>query len=223
MNKETLTKTQELLKRLGALALSGVLLITPLSACGKKMDCSYKGEHAHKYVNDEGFITYQNSDYEFEEGFGWTSEVVDYTDEMKLLDDHNLLKIEDNKELLEKLISQNNLFIEYEYEYMWMMPIPHYSFNGKTTTVYYTYISMWDEDFTTDPNHSDLTGRIRESDYKYYGYKIITDEKGKPKIVRSELVDNLFDIAGEYPYFSLGDYVQIIHGEPYNTFNQKLQ
>lgn len=166
---------------------------------------------------------YKESEYEFQEGFTWTSEVVDNTREVKLLDDHNILKIEDNKKLLENLISNNTPFIEYEYTYTWWMAIPHYHSNGDYTYVTYTYIPMTSEDFTTDPNHSNLTGRIREANYKYYGYTIVTDENGKSKAVRSQLLDNLLDVKSECPYFSLSDYTQIIYGEPYHVMTRNFR
>ncbi len=167
------------------------------------MDCSHKGEHAHKYVNDEGFVSFQQSEYEIEEGFKWTEEIVKYTEEIKFLDEHNLLRIEDNKKLLEEIMSQNISYTEFEY-----------------TTIEEDGIY---NNYTIDSNYASLTGRIREVNYKYYAYKTVILENGNIKIERSELVDNILDISNEFPYFNLNDYIKLRYSAPYKVFYKKLQ
>ena len=46
------------------IALSGTLVVTGLTGCGKKMDCDIEDEHMHKYVSEEGFETYKEGEYE---------------------------------------------------------------------------------------------------------------------------------------------------------------
>ena len=66
------------------------------------MDCDIKTEHAHKYVSEEGYFMYKNSEYETQDDMTWTDETISLNSEITTLDKFNLLKIEDNIDTLEK-------------------------------------------------------------------------------------------------------------------------
>ena len=42
------------------LSLSGAVLVlmTSMTACGKKADCNVSGSHAHLYKNEKGYVIY---------------------------------------------------------------------------------------------------------------------------------------------------------------------
>ena len=98
-------------------------------------------------------------------------------------------------------------YIEYEYSYTYYTHMK----SGKTNIT----IPLTGYDYTTDKNDSSLTGNVRDVNYKYRAYKIITTKKGKQKIVESELVDDITTIKDEYPYFKLSDYKEKVYSEPY--------
>ena len=59
---------------------------------------------------------------------------------------------------------------------------------------------MTGHSWTTDKNHSSLTGEQRRCHYVYQAYKVEKNEKGKYVLVPSEYVDSLDELNGEYPY-----------------------
>lgn len=81
-----------------------------------------------------------------------------------------------------------------------MIPIAHIVSNGKTTTTTYTYIPSTGYSWTTDKNHSRLTGEQRKCHYVYKAYKIEKNEKGKYVLIPSSDVDSFDELNGEYPY-----------------------
>lgn len=96
-------------------------------------------------------------------------------------------------------------YVEYEYKYTYYVPMRV----GKITVS----SPRTGRRFTTDLNHERLTGYIRDVDYKYQGYKIGENKRGKIVIIESDLVDDLTDIMDEYPYFKLSDYKQKVYSK----------
>ena len=188
--------------------LSTSITLSSLSGCAKKMDCDIKTEHAHKYVSEEGYFMYKNSEYETQDDMTWTDETISLNSEITTLDKFNLLKIEDNIDTLEKEISKNSPYTEYQYSY----PYTTYIRAGKNLIP----ISNTGYAYTTNKNHDKkLTGKARNVSYKYKAYKIIITEDGTPKIEASELVDDITIIKDEYPYFKLSNYKEKVYSDSY--------
>lgn len=184
--------------------LAATTMSVSLSGCGKKAECDIQGDHAHLYTNETGYVRYIDKEYLSYEGYERSDEYVpisaDEVDLYKFEDKRNLLKIEENAEVIEMVQNQNQDYIEYRYAYTYLMPIPHYVSTGKTRTVFFTYIPTTHYSWTIDANHSRLTGEQRRCHHVYQACNVVKDEKGKYVIVPSEYVDNLFDLNGEYTY-----------------------
>ena len=81
------------------------------------MDCDIETEHAHKYVSEEGYFMYKDSEYETKDDMTWTDETIALNSEIETLDKFDLLKIDDNIEALEQEMSKDLPYIEYQYSY----------------------------------------------------------------------------------------------------------
>lgn len=204
-------------------ALKGVALVlvlttatTSLAGCSKKSDCSIDTYHAHKYVDDEGYVRYIDKEYISYEGYDWTDEYVELSenekDLYKFFDKKNLLKIDDNLDVILSQQEKNCDYIEYRYSYTYMMPIPHVMRSGKTSITYFTYIPTTHHSWTTDPNHSRLTGEQRVCHHVYTAYKVEKDENGDYVLIPSSEVDDITIVMDEYPYIKK-DYCKVINLE----------
>lgn len=188
---------------LGALIVSSVFLF---SGCAKNVDCNIDVSHAHRYVSENHLDKYLVSEKEHVGSWIRSDDYILVNKEQeKLLDfinDKDLYIIEDNQDEIKSIISSNEDYIEYRYSYTYMMPIPHHRKIGKISTVTYTHVPQIRHSWTSDPNHPRLTGEQRIVHHMYQGYKIVTNEKGKYKIIASEFVDNPEDLSSEYKYIS---------------------
>ena len=185
-----------------SLALA-VVMAASMTGCGKKADCDVKGSHAHLYKNEKGYVRYIDKEYLTYEGYSRNEQYVDIEGNealYKFLDKKDLMKIEDNLDLILAIQEENQDYTEYRYKYTYMQPIPHIMRVGKVTTTYFTYIPHTRYSWTKDPNHSRLTGETRECHYVYVAYKIEKDEDGKYVLIPSADVDDLRDVMEEYPY-----------------------
>lgn len=162
----------------------------------KNSDCNVPGFHLHKYTNGD-LTRFMVSERLRKNGYDWTSKTYPLEEKdrklAKFIQRKKLLLIDYNKAYLKRLMKSNQDFVEYEYEYdeWWMCGT----------------IGMWKTkyDWTSDPNHSDLTGEVRQGHYRYQGYKIINNKIGGYKLVKSPLVDNIMLVKDEYPYFKVED------------------
>lgn len=189
------------------LSLSGVVLVlmTSLTACGKKADCNVIGNHAHLYKNEKGYVRYIDKEYLTYEGYSRDDECVDIEgqeDLYKFLDKKDLMRIDDNLDLLLEIQNSNKDYIEYRYRYTYMQPIPHFRKIGKTSSVYFTYIPQTRHSWTSDPSHSRLTGQTRICHHVYVAYKIELNEKGKYVLIPSSQVDDITTVMNDYPYIN---------------------
>ena len=148
------------------------------------------------------------------------------------MDKHNVVRIGDNKEYLERFMDNNNEFLEYEFEYE-EREIDYYTTpdgsityssisietdsDGKTKTVANTPHYKWvtKTDFTRNPNVARFTGRVRDAKTYYYGYKIVVNDKGKRKLEKSNLTNNIFEYIDSYPYFKPSWFTQVKYSSPY--------
>lgn len=187
------------------LSLSGVVLVLvgSLTACAKKADCNVIGSHAHLYRDEAGYVRYIDKEYLDYEGYSREDYYVDIKGQEELyrfLDKKDLMKIDDNLELILATQEKNKNFVEYRYAYTYMLPIPHTERAGKYIITYYTYVPVTKYSWTSDPNHSRLTGETRECHYVYVAYKVVQDEDGNYFLFSSDCVDDITDIKEEYPY-----------------------
>ncbi len=205
------------------LSLKGVALVlvlttatTSLAGCSKKSDCSIDINHAHKYVNDDGYIRYIDKEYISYEGYTWTDDYIKLSeserDLYKFFDKKNLLRIDDNLDVILSQQEKNCDYVEYRYSYTYMMPIPHTMRSGKSTITYFTYIPTTHHSWTADANHSNLTGEQRVCHYVYTAYKVEKDENGDYVLIPSEEVDDITTVMDEYPYIK-EDYYKVINLE----------
>ena len=201
-------KNLKLTKKITSICLlSATITLSSLSGCAKKMDCDIETEHAHKYVSEEGYFMYKDSEYETKDDMTWTDETIALNSEIETLDKFDLLKIDDNIEALEQEMSKDLPYIEYQYSYSYTTYIK----SGKILIpIHHTGYA-----YTTDKNHGRLTGKARDVNYKYRAYKIVTTKKGKQKIEESELVDDITTTKEEYPYFKLSDYKEKVYSDSY--------
>ena len=186
------------------------------SACGKESECEITTNHAHQYVNKAGYVKYIDKEYLNYGGYNWTENYIDLTQNevyMRNLENkHGLLRINENLDTILTIQDNNEDYMEYRYAYTYLIPIPHATRIGNSTMTYITYIPTTKYSWTSDENHSRLTGENRLCHYMYQGYKIEINDKGKEVLVPSEYVDDLTTIMDEYPY---------IKENYFKVFNQK--
>lgn len=211
MNKIIVYK--KTMSRIAVCVLSLVLSAT-LTSCTKKMDCNVKEPHAQKYVDDEGFLAYYQSENEFLNGYTWTEDVRFLDEEaielQKFLEENRLLLIADNKDKIKTTIEGNNSHLEYEYEYSTMMMFP--VMIGKI--MYSIPMTTNHTAYSIDSSIEGKTGKVRGVTYEYYGYRV-KKQNGKWLLEKSEPVEDLLDISGEYEYFKKEDFCQTVYGEPF--------
>ena len=182
--------SKEFKKRFISLVLSLDVLL--LAGCASKVDCDIEGKHMHKYTNEYGIERVSSGESDYIGGYNSirydrTNDYIEINSEneelYKFISNHNLVSIEDNYD--EILAFQNGLYdyleFQYEYEESHIMPM------GKGFMVYYST----EHDWTTNREHSDLTGETRIQTHVFYGYNIIRNEKGKYKLQKSGPVNDI--------------------------------
>lgn len=204
-----------------------VALVTTLSigltGCAKKSDCDLKELHLHRYEKD-GIIRYLSREELEYQGYEWTDDILymNYGEETlwNFEQKEGLIKIADNEEYLQEQQSNNHDYIEYRYSYDYLLPISHTMTVGDTTTTYFTYIPMTDYSWTTNPEHSQLTGETRLCHHVYTAYKIVKNEEGNYIAIESPQVDDILSIKDEYPYFK-ENYTTIIKRDEAKEYMKK--
>ncbi len=186
-----------------ALVLVASGIVTSLTGCGKKAECNISGNHAHLYQNEQGYIRYIDKEYLSYEGYQRQEDYVSIEGEedyYKFLNKKDLLRIDDNLDLILAEQERNQDYMEYRYSYIYLQPIPHTRKIGKVTSTYFTYIPVTRHSWTKDANHSRLTGETRVCHYVYVAYKVEVNEKGKYVLIPSSQVDDITIIMDEYPF-----------------------
>ncbi len=191
-------------RRLKGAALA-LVMVTPfaLTGCGKKAECNVDGSHAHMYKNESGvvrFIEKENLTYEGYTRYDDYISIEDQEDLYKYLTKKDLMRIDDNLDYVVNTQEAQHDFTEYRYRYTHLQPIPHFRKIGKVTSTYFTYIPVTRYSWTSDPNHSRLTGETRLCHYVYRAYKVGKNEKGKYVMIESPYVEDLREVMDEYPY-----------------------
>lgn len=186
-----------------AIALVTTSLLASLTGCAKKVNCDITSKHAHLYTNQSGYSRYIDKEYEKYEGYTRNEEYIEISGEeefYKFLDKKDMLRIEDNLDVILEQQANNVDYMEYRYRYIFMQPIPHIMRSGKSTITYFTYMPSPRYSWTTDESRDGLTGESRLCHYVYTAYKIEKDEDGKFVLIPSEEVDDITTVMDEYPY-----------------------
>lgn len=207
--------------------LSAVAIASTLTGCAKKMKCNIIYGHAHKYISSTRVTTYRDSEREKIGDLTWTDETTILNQDITDMTKFNLVSIAGNQNYLSEQMEKNIPHTVYQYSYIYFMPRTTYKtsvVNGKiVSTPQTTIVPMIHYAWTTDENHSGLTGYMKDVTYKYYGYKTYVDDKGKTRVMKSELVDDIFNISREYPYFKLNDFYTEEYSESYKNKSQKIK
>ena len=204
--------TKDNIKKKAVLAGLVIANMLTVSGCAKNMLCNISENHAHYYVDDEGFARYipgkKTDNYYVEKssvaGLNRTEDYVYVNEEtaeiLKFINKEGLFSIDANQQAISNIVDNQQDFIEYEYNYFYYRYEPVYIYsNGTPKIAYYRAVPVYATSWTTDTN-GDLTGNERVCHYVYYGYKIIKNEKGKYEAVKSNPVDDLYELPGEYKY-----------------------
>lgn len=196
---------EKLLKIKGVL-LAGTLGISTLSGCSEQAVCEVNTSHIHMYVDDDGFITYFNDEHLNIEEFNRSADYVLIDDSQvelyNFIKMNRLIPIEDNIETIKNIEENNQDYLEYRYSYIYTIPIVHRV--GKVT--YTTLMPTIGYSWTTNPEHSRLTGDTRICHYKYYGIHVYKNEKGKYVKEYSNYVDSIDDLDSRFTYIERGFY-----------------
>ena len=190
MNKEFKKRLLSLLLALNTIIVSG---------CVKNIKCDVKDEHMHVYTSEMGIDRYAKGEKEYlGDGNKRYYRTEDYVsidnnnkDEYNLISNNNLVSILDNKDILFEL--SNSLRDYYQFEY--------YTYeDSEYTTTTYRLGNQYQEvhrkktkkyNWTTDPNHSNLTGKYTVNTHVFYGYNIVRNSNGKYELQKSGPVDSI--------------------------------
>lgn len=195
---------------IGSMLLTSVILF---SGCAKDVDCDIVEPHAHNYINEKSFDKYMISEKEYHGRWDRTNDYVFVDDEMKELikfeNKEGLFRISHNKEKISNIINTHGDYKEYRYKYTWMQPVSHTRIINGRTQIYFTYIPHTKYTWTSNKSEFGLTGEERVVHYVYYGYKIVKDENGKYKTVKSQCYDSFEEIPEEYSYIKKDFYKKV--------------
>lgn len=159
-----------------------------LTGCGQKAQCDVLELHAHRYTNRDGYTRYITSEKFIDNKYQRHDDYIildeSELENLEFANKKDLLKIEDNLDIIDEITNSQKDFIQYEYEQAVS--------NGKFV--------MMEKRYTTDPNHKKLTGEKAIGHYVYMAYGIELDEKGNKCLISSGKVDDLSTVKDRYPY-----------------------
>lgn len=211
------------------IALVGTVVIAgSLTGCVKKSKCNIPYEHAHKYVSGStGATTYRDSETEWLfPDFARTDDTVALSQKIADMTRFNLLGISENQEYLSKQMEKNKPYKLYEISFvstrtkMIDIRIDESIPRNKKDAVIFTGINIaWAKEEDA-PDHTD---NMCDVTFKYIGYKVYTDDKGRRITMRSEPVDDIFSITNEYPYFRMDDFYTEEYSDTYKNESHKTR
>ena len=156
------------------IVLAATVMAIGLTGCGKKAECNIEGSHAHLYTNEQNFIRYIDKEYLSYEGYERQDDYIALSKEeaelRKFEDKKDLLRIDENIDVIKALQEQNKDYIEYRYSY-------RKTIRRKVGKVW-THRRVTRYSWTSDPNHSNLTGETRLCHYVYQACNVYIDEHG---------------------------------------------
>jgi hypothetical protein len=199
-------------KKIVALGFA-VLGLIFFSGCAKDVPCDIEGVHAHLYVGSDHFSRYIISEKDSVSWLRRQDEYIFVKDEeevkkLNFLNREGLFLIEDNKEAIEEKNELCKYYVEYEYRY----PTRKFKYERMYIDGEYHLVGRWvddtDTDYTTDVHKANLTGNRRLTYPTYEAYKIVQDEEGRYKAVRSDTYNDFNEIPSEFNYIK-SNYVSI--------------
>ena len=99
------------------IVLAATVMAIGLTGCGKKAECNIEGSHAHLYTNEQNFIRYIDKEYLSYEGYERQDDYIALSKEeaelRKFEDKKDLLRIDENIDVIKALQEQNKDYIEY--------------------------------------------------------------------------------------------------------------
>lgn len=178
----------EIIKTLvGSLAFT-VILSLGIRMIDKKISppCNESSLHAHVYETANGmkkYIVCEEKYYKFMKKNASDIKLLTAKEKAKLdfIDSNALFLIDENIDVINKMIDNKKDFSEYEY------------------TIEDRQKSLFKTSWTLDANHDNLTGKVRDYTYVYKAYKLVEDNDDY-HLEESEYVKDLNAIKGEYPY-----------------------
>lgn len=202
-NNKTKLKVKNIV--LAGLTITSLCLF---SGCAKPIECDIQENHAHSYVSSDSFDRYVVSEKEYIGVFDKWFRTDDYVivdketeSLLEFINKEGLFQISDNQQKIDNITSLQNDYTEYRYNYTETT----YIIIGDRRQPVITEKHSW----TPNPSRTGLTGEERLVHHMYYGYKIITNEKGNFEIIKSDLVDNLHDLPEEYNYIKKDFFVKV--------------
>ena len=178
------------------------LNIVLLSGCYQPVDCNVKKNHIHSYISEQGIERYITGEREYVGGF--SSIRYDRTENYVELDDSNidiysliskknLVNITDNYDILKEISDSALDYMLYQYSYNYTTITYNIILKIPTTKNEIKY------EWTTNPNHENLTGNKKIITHVFYGYNIIKNDKGNYTLVSSGPINSL-DLLIEMGY-----------------------
>ena len=194
-----MSKTGQEIRRV--LASLGIFInILSLAGCGKTIDCEIEGNHAHLYRSSQGIERYIPGEYDSigsSNGriYYKTDDYVEINDDNKAFYDYilkrKLISISDNERLLCEISDSLRDYYEFEYYYYTTEYTTHHYIDGDgNPQSYKTSETVRKTDWTTDMNHSNLTGNKEIMTHVFYGYKIVHNGS-EYKLIKSGPVDDI--------------------------------
>ena len=180
-------------KKLLSLILS--LNILTLSSCAKNVDCNIEEKHVHEYSTEDGITRIIDSEKEYIKGdliYYRTDNYIELDKDnsklYKFISKHGLVNINDNLDSIRKLNQELTDYMFYRYKYTQI--VSYTTSDGKGhTTIHSRPETRYS--WTTNPNHSGLTGEVDIVTHVFYGFNIVVTDSNKLKLQKSGPVQDL--------------------------------
>ncbi len=180
-----------------SLVLVTTLFVTSLGGCSSDNKCFVNDKHAHMYVSDDGLIRYVMSEKNNVDGYNksYNYRVIsqDESSLYEFIGKKELLRIDENMDIISAQQDLNKPFTIYEYTYR--------SFSRVGSSVCYAW--------TNDPEQDDLTGEEKEVHFIYQAFSIDKDENGNYVLIPSPLVEDITEVMTDFPYI-MADYFMAV-------------
>ncbi len=171
-----------------SLVLVTTLLATSLAGCSSDNKCFVNDNHAHMYVSDAGLVRYVVSERNSVDGYDKSYNYRVISDDEKSLYEFigkkDLLRIDENMDMISAQQDLNKPFTIYEYTY--------YSYSRAGSSTNYAW--------TNDPEHDSLTGKEKDVHFIYQAFSIDKDEDGNYILVPSPLAEDITEVMADFPY-----------------------
>lgn len=222
-------KNNEFLTSITGFVIGSGLAFALVNATGAfdKAECPVVEEHAHLYVNEEGFTRYINSEFLRRYGYGRQDEYIklseDEVDLYSFINKKKLINIDDNANLILAIQNNNHDYLEYEYTYEKRVTRnagkTHYR-TWRTRTGWTSNPDNVENELSGTWKDLNFTGNTRLAHYIYKTYKVELNEKGKYVLVECPVVEDIHDALGKDLYIK-HDFYEIIYVINYEEINNQ--